>query len=276
MLVGSMSEGAAGNPTVAMMEAGFAHHGIDARYVNMEVAAADLADAVRGARAMGFVGFNLSMPHKVSVIAHLDGLGSSAAAIGAVNCVVRRGDRLIGENTDGVGFLRSLREVRDPAGASVVLLGAGGAARAIAVELLAAGVTRLTVRNRSAERLRELGAALDPLAEGRVVCQVWDGELVVAPGTDVLVNGTSIGLFEPTTRVPVDVRTVTPGMVVADVVYNPVETRLLAEARAAGATPLDGLGMLVHQGAAAIELWTGVSPDVGVLRTALEAAMRSH
>src|SRR6185369_1324695 len=126
-LVGSMSQGAAGNPTVAMIEAAFAHHGLHWRYVNMEVAPEDLAAAVRGARAMGFRGFNCSLPHKVAVIAHLDGLGESAELMGAVNCVVRRGEQFIGENTDGKGFLKSLAAVIDPQGKSVVLFGAGGA-----------------------------------------------------------------------------------------------------------------------------------------------------
>src|SRR5215213_10831899 len=108
-LTGSFAMPAAENPTVAMVEAAYRHHGIDARYLNCEVAPEALADAVRGARAMGWVGFNCSIPHKVAVVEHLDRLGDSAAVIGAVNCVVRRGDRLIGENTDGQGFLDSLR-----------------------------------------------------------------------------------------------------------------------------------------------------------------------
>src|SRR5947208_2357297 len=134
-LTGSMSQGAAGNPTVAMVEAAFAHHGLHWRYINMEIPPENLAEAVHGARALGFRGFNCSLPHKVTVIPHLDGLGESAAVMGAVNCVVRRGDKFIGENTDGKGFLKSLASVIDPKGKSAVLFGAGGAARAIAVEL---------------------------------------------------------------------------------------------------------------------------------------------
>src|SRR5579863_8799282 len=148
-LVGSMSQGAAGNPTVAMIEAAFAHHGLHWRYINMEVTPDDLAAAVRGARAMGFRGFNCSLPHKVAVIEHLDGLGESAAVMRAVNCVVRRGEQLIGENTDGKGFLKSLACVTDPRGKTVVMYGAGGAARAIAVELGLAGVRKITIVNRS-------------------------------------------------------------------------------------------------------------------------------
>src|ERR1051325_12106866 len=140
-LVGSMSQGAAGNPTVAMIEAAFSHHGLHWRYINMEVAPEDLGVAVRGARAMGFRGVNCSLPHKVAVIRHLDGLGESASVMGAVNCVVRRGDQLIGENTDGKGFLEALRPLCDPRGKRVVVFGAGGAARAVTVELALSGAS---------------------------------------------------------------------------------------------------------------------------------------
>src|SRR5947209_8090711 len=129
VLTGSFSSPAADNPTVAMMEVAYRHHGLDARYINCEVPPALLGDAVRGARAMGWVGFNCSLPHKVAVIPYLDQLAESATIIGAVNCVVRREEQLVGENTDGQGFLSSLRTVIDPAGKAIVLFGAGGAAR---------------------------------------------------------------------------------------------------------------------------------------------------
>ncbi len=124
VLTGSFSSPAAGNPTVAMIEAAYQHHGLDARHINCEVPSHLLGDAVRGARAMGWSRFNLSIPHKVAVIEHLDRLAESAQIIGAVNCLVRVGDELVGENADGQGFLSSLRTVRDPAGKAVVLLGA--------------------------------------------------------------------------------------------------------------------------------------------------------
>src|SRR5689334_1905004 len=156
MLTGSFSQGAAENPTVAMVEAAYRHHGIDARYINCEVPPEKLADAVRGARAMGWRGFNLSIPHKVAVIAHLDGLGESAAIMGAVNCAVNRDGKFIGENTDGKGFLKSLKEVVDPAGKNIAMFGAGGAARAIGVELALAGARKLTIVNRSPSRAEPL------------------------------------------------------------------------------------------------------------------------
>lgn len=272
-LVGSMSEGAAGNPTVAMIEAAFAHHGLHWRYLNMEVTPADLGAAVRGAKAMGFRGFNCSLPHKVTVIPHLDGLGESAAAMGAVNCVVRRGDAFIGENTDGKGFLRSLEAIEEPRGKTVVLFGAGGAARAIAVELALAGVRSLTVVNRSETRGSELATLLREQLKIEAAHTVWSGEHAIPAGTDIVINATSIGLYDPEARLPLDCATLRPGMVVADVVFNPVRTRLLADAAARGCRPLDGLGMLVNQGILGVQYWTGVAPDATVMRAALESAM---
>ena len=133
-ITGSFSTPSAANPTVAMVEAAYKHHGLDFRYLNCEVLPKDLEAAVKGARAMNWVGFNCSLPHKVEVIKFLDGLGESAALMGAVNCVVSRDGKFIGENTDGKGFLKSLKSIIDPAGKSIAILGAGGAARAIAVE----------------------------------------------------------------------------------------------------------------------------------------------
>lgn len=272
-LVGSMSQGAAGNPTVAMIEAAFAHHGLHWRYVNMEVAPADLADAVRGARAMGFRGFNCSMPHKVAVIQHLDGLGESAAIMGAVNCVVRRGDKLIGENTDGKGFLKSLQEVIDPRGKKVVLLGAGGAARAIAVELGLAGVQHITVVNRSEPRGTELATLLREKLNLSADFIAWRGDYAIPAGTDALINGTSIGLYDADARIALDESTLTPGLVVADVIFSPPRTRLIRDAEARGCRAIDGLGMIVNQGIVSIEYWTGTSPDPIVMRRAVEAAL---
>src|SRR6202140_2123691 len=138
-LTGSFALAAAGNATVVMIEAAYRHHNLDWRYLNCEVQPDKLGDAVRGARAMGWAGFNCSLPHKVAVIDHLDGLGESAAIMRAVNCAVRRGGSYIGENTDGKGFLMSLDGIVDPRGKKVIVFGAGGAARALAVELALAG-----------------------------------------------------------------------------------------------------------------------------------------
>ncbi|MBN1836882.1 MAG: shikimate dehydrogenase [Spirochaetales bacterium] len=259
------------NPTQAMIEAAYRHHGLPWRYLTIEVAPDALGDAVRGARAMGFAGFNLTIPHKVAVIEHLDGLGESARLIGAVNCVVPREGRLIGENTDGKGFLQALRAHTDPRGKRVLIFGAGGAARAIAVELALAGASAITVVNRSTER----GRALVELLRGGEIgvaaeLAAWKGEHTVAPATDVVINATSIGLFPNVeARVPVDLDSLSPGMIVADVIPNPPRTHLVRSAEERGCVVLDGLGMLVNQGVIGVQYWTGVSPDAEVMRRAL-------
>ncbi|MBS0263739.1 MAG: shikimate dehydrogenase [Planctomycetes bacterium] len=272
-LVGSMSQGAAGNPTVAMIEAAFAHHGLHWRYVNMEVTPADLGAAVRGAKAMGFRGFNCSLPHKVTVIQHLDGLGESARVMGAVNCVVRRDGQFIGENTDGKGFLKSLAAVTDPRGKSVVLFGAGGAARAIAVEFGLAGAKDITVVNRSEQRGRELVELLQAKLNLPSQLVVWSGDYSVPASTDVVINATSVGLYDATARLAVNEASLRPGMVVADVIGNPPRTRWIREAEARGCQALDGLGMLVNQGIVGVQYWTGIEPDARVMRQALERAL---
>jgi shikimate dehydrogenase len=176
LLTGSFATPAAENPTVAMVEAAYRHHDVDARYINCDVAPEGLGDAVRGARAMGWAGFNCSIPHKVAVSEHLDGLADSAAVIGAVNCVVRRDGRYIGENTDGQGFVASLRSVVDPAGKTIVVLGAGGAARAIAVEAALAGAAAITIVNRDPARGSTLVALLDDRTRARADLVTWDDQ----------------------------------------------------------------------------------------------------
>ena len=274
LLTGSFAMPAAENPTVVMVEAAYRHHGLDARYLNCEVAPEALADAVRGAKAMGWVGFNCSIPHKVAVIEHLDGLGASAEVIGAVNCAVERDGRWIGENTDGQGFLEALKTVVDPAGRSLVILGAGGAARAIAVEAALAGAASVTVVNRGAERGEELTALLNARTRARATFAAWDHEYSAPGNADVLVNATSIGLFpDLDARLPLDPDSLRPDMVVADLIPNPPRTRLIRDAEQRGCTTLDGLGMLVNQGVIGIRHWTGIDPDPAVMRRALEAAL---
>lgn len=260
------------NPTQVMVEAAYRHHDLFRRYLTIEVLPEDLGAAVAGARAMGFDGFNLTIPHKVAVIEHLDGLGESARVIGAVNCVVRRGDELIGENTDGRGFLESLREVIDPAGIRVMMIGAGGAARAIAVELGLAGAREVRIVNRGASRGEELVSHLRtqlPALDVRFV--PWSDPLRVGDDVDVLINATSIGLYPDVNAAPpVDFAGVRSEMVVADVIPNPPRTPFLARATDRGCRTIDGLGMLINQGRIGIQYWTGVDPDAAVMRTALE------
>jgi shikimate dehydrogenase len=273
-ITGSFSTPAGGNPTVVMIEAAYRSAGLQARYVNCEVGPADLGDAVRGARAMGWVGFNCSLPHKVSVIAHLDDVAPSASIIGAVNCVVHRDGRLIGENTDGQGFVASLRSIVDPTGTNVAILGAGGAARAIAVEVALAGAAAITIVNRNADRGQELTRLIDERTPSTASFVPWDGPHSVADSTDIVVNATSVGLAPDVhARVDLDLDTLREQIVVADVIPNPPNTRLLQDATARGCRTLDGLGMLVNQGVLGIKLWTGVDADATVMYEAVQRAL---
>jgi shikimate dehydrogenase len=275
LLTGCFAMPAAENPTVAMIEAAYRHHGLDARYINCEVAPADLGNAVRGARAMGWAGFNCSIPHKIAVIEHLDGLAESAAVIGAVNCAVRRDGRYVGENTDGQGFISALRTAVDPADKAIVLFGAGGAARAIAVEAALAGAASITIVNRSRQSAAELTALINGKTKARAEYAAWDRTYRVPQDTDIVVNATSIGLFpDIDARLNLDVESLRPGMTVADVIPNPPRTLLLRDAAVRGCTVLDGLGMLVNQGVISIRHWTGIDPDPSVMRRKLEAIFR--
>lgn len=271
-LTGAFGKPIAENPTQAMVEAAYRHHGLEWRYLSLEVAAEDLADAVRGARAMGFAGFNCTIPHKVAVIEHLDGLGESASLMGAVNCVVRRGNQLIGENTDGKGFVKSLEELVDPQGKRVVMFGAGGAARAIGVEVALAGATHITIVNRSEDRGQELVDLLNAKVPAEANFVKWDGQYSVPESADIVINATSIGLYpDVDARLAFDVDSLTSNMVVADVIPNPPKTNLVKAALAKSCPTIDGLGMLVNQGVIGIKYWTGVDPDPTVMRAALEA-----
>jgi shikimate dehydrogenase len=270
-LVGVFGHPVAENPTQAMIEPAFAAMGLDWRYLTVEVAPEALGDAVRGARAMNWRGFNCTIPHKVAVIPFLDGLSPAAEAIGAVNCVVNQSGSLIGDNTDGKGFLQSVSSLRTIPGLRVVILGAGGAARAIAVELGLAGASDLTIVNRSAAR----GQALADLVVARTGASArfepWSGDYLVPEGTDLLVNATSIGLYpDVDATIPVLLDRLGPQAIVCDVIPNPPRTRLVRDAQGLGLTVLDGLGMLVNQGVIGIRLWTGREPDPRVMRSALE------
>lgn len=265
------------NPTQAMIEPAYRAMGLDWRYLTLEVKPENLAASVSGARAFGFQGFNCTIPHKVEVIQYLDGLGESASLMGAVNCVVNRNGKFIGENTDGKGFVSSFRELDDPAGKSLVLFGAGGAARAIGVEMALAGVREITLVNRNEDRGRTLaelfaGKLNDAVGGGlEVTYAPWDGDFDLPEATDIVVNATSIGLFpQVDARIALNTETLSREMIVADVIPNPPATRLVREAREKGCRVIDGLGMLVAQGVIGIEFWTGQSPDPNVMRRALE------
>jgi shikimate dehydrogenase len=264
------------NPTGVMQEAGFRELGLNWRYLTIEVPPAKLREAMAGVRAFGMRGLNLTIPHKVAVMQYLDEIAPDAAVIGAVNTVRREGDRLIGENTDGKGFLHGVRNDAgvDPRGQRAVVLGAGGAARAIVTELALAGAADVLVVNRSVERGSAMVADLAAKTGLPIRFEPWLGTYAVTAMTDLLVNATSIGLYPDVNAMPpVDLSGARPGMLVSDVVFNPPETPLLAAARRLGLPTLDGLSMLVYQGAIGFQLWTGREAPAAAMKQALALAL---
>lgn len=262
------------NPTVVMFEAAFKALDLPWRYLNFKVSPGDLAAAVEGVRAMGLRGINLTIPHKCEVIRYLDEVADDARLMGAVNTVYLEEGRLCGANTDGKGFLRALRDDAQvsPVGKKFMILGAGGAARAICVELALAGAEEIVIANRSEARGRELAALLVDHTQARVAFVAWNEALAIADDVDVLVNATSIGLHPHVDELPLlDYATIRRGLVVCDVIPNPPRTKFLEAARERGAVTLDGLAMLVYQGAIAFRLWTGRDAPVEVMQRALAA-----
>jgi shikimate dehydrogenase len=250
-----------GNPTSRMQNAAFESLGLDWRYLDIQVAAADLPAAISAARVLAFGGLNLTIPHKVAVLPILDELAPSAEISGACNTVVRDPDgRLIGSNTDGQGFLWSLRdEGIDPEGLHVVLMGAGGAARAVAVELALAGASRITIAGRDAGRREALAERLRWRTSVSVAIMPWDGRLGV-PACDVLVDCTPVGMGTGTgaeATVDVDLALLARGTVVCDLNPERADTAFLQLAREHGHRTIGGLGMLARQGAAGFTAWTG-------------------
>jgi shikimate dehydrogenase len=253
-----------------MFEKACAFHELDWRYLTFEVAPTDLANAVLGLRALGFSGAQCADPHKQAVLPLLDRITDIAAAIGAVNLVLRQEREWVGENTEGRGVVESIARTVELAGKQVVLLGAGRVARAVAIELAAAGVAALTIVNRNEQRAAELLALLAGKCNGPVSAVAWHGEFSVPPEADVLLHATSLGHGTSSTPLPLNLQTLRPELLVADVQVGSPETWLLSQAVQRGCKTIDGLSMFIHQVALSFQLWTGVDADRQVLREAVE------
>jgi shikimate dehydrogenase len=258
----------------ALLNAAFAATHLDWTFVAFDVAEGGGAAAVQAMRTLGLGGLSVTMPHKVAVHAAVDELTPTADDLGAVNCVFWKGDRLVGDNTDGAGFLDALTI---DAGVSVegrrcVLLGAGGAGRAVARALGDAGCAELVVVNRSAAPAERAAALAGP--NGTV------GGPDAVPAADLVVNATPLGMAgggrAMADSLPLDPGALRPGQVVVDLIYHPAVTPLLAAASRAGAAPVNGLGMLVHQAAHAFTRWTGRAAPVDAMRAAADAELTSR
>jgi len=245
-----------------MHNAAFAAAGINAVYLAFPVR--DMAGCMAGIRALGIRGLSVTIPHKSAVIPHLDDLDARAREIGAVNTVVNRDGRLIGYNTDAAGALKALEERISLAGRKCIILGAGGAARAIGF-VLRDKVAAITVANRSPDRGRALARSLG--------CSSISLDELKAVQADLLIQTTPVGMAPGDRASPVPEQILKEGMAVMDIIYNPLETKLLAMARSRGCATITGLSMLIHQGAEQFRLWTGGEPPTQAMTTAVLEAL---
>jgi len=253
-----------------MHNAAFNELGLDYLYIAFRVRKEELGKAIEGMRALNIIGLNVTIPHKVTIIPFLDELDPLVERIGAVNTVVNSDGVLQGYNTDATGFLQALldRGVK-PKGKNVVILGAGGASRAISFILADRGAN-LVILNRLLELdwAEKLAYEITEAFKKEVKALELDEDnlATVLEGADILVNATSVGMSPDTDETPVPAKLLKPSLVVFDVVYNPTQTRLMREAEAAGAKTIGGLDMLVWQGALAFEKWTGQKPPVDLMK----------
>jgi len=270
-IVGVFGDPVDENPTGVMEEAAFAAKGVDFRYLTLLVCPKDLPAAMQAVRALNFRGINLTIPHKVAAVAHMDTLSEAAAIIGAINVVVNENGQLFGDNTDGKGFLSSLADVGiQVAGKTITVLGAGGASRAICVECALAGARVIRVANRNEERGRVLVSLLNQKTKTQAEYLPWDGVLPIPADTDILVNATSVGLAPHVDQRPeIDYWGIADGMVVCDVVFNDPNSLFLQAAAERGALTVNGLGMLAQQGALNFAMWTGEKAPLSVMEEVL-------
>lgn len=259
-----------------MQNAAFQRLSLNSVYLAFRVKPQDLGSAVAGMKSLGVSGFNVTIPHKVSVIKYLNKVEGLAVDIGAVNTVADENGTLTGYNTDGAGALAALREEGVKLeGVKVVVLGAGGAAKAL-VFSIAPLAANLVILNRTGSKAEALVASLaekfrSNIEGGSLTEDALRGALADA---DVLINATSIGMYPKVDETPVKSKFLRHGMIVFDIVYNPLRTRLLKEAEAAGARVIGGVRMLVYQGASAFELWTGRKPPIDAMCEAVERELR--
>jgi shikimate dehydrogenase len=251
----------------AIHNAAFAVRGLDWRYVAFRVRAGHGGDAIEAMRVLGIEGLSVTMPHKADVARRVDERTAAAEALGVCNCVFRRDDRLVGDSTDGDGFVRSLLAETDRTvvGAAVIVFGAGGAARSIVEALGRAGAGSIGIINRTAAA----AAAAAALAPSATVASMAD-----VPDAEIIVNASSIGMLggPAPDRCPLDPALLRDHQLVADIVYTPRTTPLLAAARERGIETLGGIPMLVHQAVAQFEYWTGVDAPVDAMRAAADPA----
>lgn len=256
-----------------MLNRAFQEAGINAVYAAFHVRPDELGDAVRGIRALGYRGINVTIPHKVEVMQYLDEIDEGARIVGAVNTIVNEAGKLIGYNTDGIGYVRSLKEETgiELKGKSVLLLGAGGAARGVAYALAKEGAGRIYIANRTKERALELADTINSYTEAIGLGMDELGHVV--DEVQFVLNTTSAGMHPHVEELPLPLELLRSHHLVSDLIYNPRITRFLREAEARGARIHGGLGMFIYQGAFAFEYWTGTPAPVAAMRQVVEQSL---
>ena len=263
-------------------QAALDYYGIDAIYEAWEVEPPSLPEYIRQLRSPNTLGINVTVPHKEAVIPLLDGVDDFASAAGAVNTIINEDGNLVGHNTDGVGFLKALEDNGhfQPQGRKVLVLGAGGSAKAVALALSSRGVTEVAIANRTLERatrLAEIISTHGPKVDAMSLTDSTETLVRKAGESDLIVNCTTLGMkygFDEHSS-PMRSKQIPATALVFDLVYNPIETPLLREAKRAGAATLGGLAMLVYQGAASFEMWTGKKAPVEIMLKVAKEALGS-
>lgn len=256
-----------------MMRAAFSEMGLKATYEAIEVKETELKEKLEELLAGGYRGFNITIPHKQRIIPYLDWLEETALAVGAVNTVVVRNGALIGMNTDVDGYIQALKEetALDFSKQTVLIWGAGGAARAVAYGLLRAGVLKIYLNNRTDERAVQLAKELRQYGEIEAISKEKCAQLMKS--ITLVVQTTPVGMKGYQSQIPIPPDWIAPHHIVSDLIYIPMVTPLLQAAREKGATIHNGLGMLVHQGALALQHWTGQTAPIKTMRSALERSL---
>jgi len=261
-----------------MHNGAFEAKGLNYKYLPFVVEEKDLRAAVEGIKALKIRGVNVTMPHKEAVVGLLDELSPEARVIGAVNTINNESGRLVGYNTDGIGFIKSLQEEGfDPAGKTTIILGTGGAAKAVAVSLIQAGVSGIALIGRTPGKAEGLKAHLEENFEGISIKTLsFEDDLAdTFQIGDLIINATPIGMKESGDLLPVPLELISNRHLIYDLIYTPLDTALIKKAREKGARAANGLGTLIYQAAAAFEIWTGTSAPIDVMRHALMHGLES-
>ncbi|MGG4104717.1 shikimate dehydrogenase [Paenibacillus lautus] len=269
LLLGVMGDPIGHSKSPAMHHAAITVLGLSGAYVPLHIRPEGLSDAIQAVKALGFRGVNVTIPHKVEVMKHLDVVDEGARRIGAVNTIVNDNGQLTGYNTDGIGYVRSLKDEACPdlKGKRIVVIGAGGAARGIIYALTGEGPEKISIVNRTSAKALALAEEWSSLADLRGYGE--DHAREALSDADVVINTTSVGMFPRVSELPIPMEYIPEGIVVSDLIYNPLKTELLRVSELRQCTVHGGLGMFINQGAYAFEYWTGLTAPVQAMKEAV-------